>query len=1050
MANEVIFEQQNLIFAPDEGFGGLCFADLGTGNLIDGEIYHVYFDNKEYLCTAEPMTLGNASGIGIGNKNIVGIGEDTKEPFLLGCVDGNMSCLSVDTIETEHSIAIYKKSGVIIKNPHGNDVTYGSYENILVKNVNGSKTLYSKLPKVTVDDNGKVLGVVDGIWSKIDAPSGGGGGNCSCPTSTIEKDVVINWEFTQDTIDNSIEVEYSLYLYKLADATPTKEQILSGEFVAHLMGQDFVFDVQLAHEENDFILLLDPNIELAFFVFYSAGEHILEIDGVTMDVSVPTTGVFMLAPSDIVSYFIGAYGHFSYTIIEEVNFVQSDWNQSDFTKPDYVRNRPFCVEKAENEELLPVEEATFSYQLDNYVFGDWGVGSVQNFVPSDINSDIYVLDHEHDPDTLKENTIWRIRFNGSDNVFDCYTFMVTTSDNESYIAIGNTAYCLDTIINSCPENTEMPFFIRNTSTGLKVTTNLQQDTIEIYMAEREENPSLDISLPKEILESLVDNNIQVTLGNEIFESTVHKSIGESAIVYYAGNTSVLPQYMLEIFTAWFGLSTLSSDDTKPYFIGSAVIISNGNSISYCYCKTDDLSPEPKITFGVSKVGEDIIHKIPQKFVETDWNQNDENDAGYIKNRPFYIDNGKVTEHEILPSTNITFDQEDGQALVQVPLEPTLFEKYWKEAIVTWDGKKYVLNTIGAEERAKVFGNLGQLTGTGDSGEPFVIMAMSIGGQQGFMMVDLNALGSETVPKHEVSVKIKTAEVNEILPSTTILLSYEEDMSIYGFQGGAPAALIDFWNSDWDNVILFWNGIPYKCERKTLEGIPCIGNIDKMMGVGDTGEPFVAACVSNAVIIYDFETAYTEGVSTIDKTISLLQEKQKIVKLNNKFIGNIDYEKQVVNKPCGIYKTGTVIANETITMTATDLSPMHTIDYNNIIDGIRYNVLINNISYNGIGAIENGSVRVIDIKNENGFNVAFIADVYYGFIRLDETLFPDGEYTIKVSFAEDYVKKLDPIYLPDDIGGLPTITPDTDEGKFLRVVGGVAAWSTIPNAEEAEF
>ena len=47
------------------------------------------------------------------------------------------------------------------------------------------------------------------------------------------------------------------------------------------------------------------------------------------------------------------------------------------------------------------------------------------------------------------------------------------------------------------------------------------------------------------------------------------------------------------------------------------------------------------------------------------------------------------------------------------------------------------------------------------------------------------------------------------------------------------------------------------------------------------------------------------------------------------------------------------------------------------------------------------------------------------------------------------KKLDPIYLPDEIK-LPTITPDTDEGKFLRVVGGVATWSTIPNAEEAEF
>jgi hypothetical protein len=94
---------------------------------------------------------------------------------------------------------------------------------------------------------------------------------------------------------------------------------------------------------------------------------------------------------------------------------------------------------------------------------------------------------------------------------------------------------------------------------------------------------------------------------------------------------------------------------------------------------------------------------------------------------------------------------------------------------------------------------------------------------------------------------------------------------------------------------------------------------------------------------------------------------------------------------------------------------------------------------------------LDIRKENNGGVALIAEALGGFSVNDVEAIPDGEYTIKVSFAEDYVKKLDPIYLPDDIGsGLPTITPDTDEGKFLRVVGGIATWATIPNAEEAEF
>ena len=128
--------------------------------------------------------------------------------------------------------------------------------------------------------------------------------------------------------------------------------------------------------------------------------------------------------------------------------------------------------------------------------------------------------------------------------------------------------------------------------------------------------------------------------------------------------------------------------------------------------------------------------------------------------------------------------------------------------------------------------------------------------------------------------------------------------------------------------------------------------------------------------------------------------------------------------------------------------MTTMDYNKIIEGVQYNVVLNNISYQGIGVYEDG-YKIIDIKNESNESIGFIINLYNGFVRENSTIVPDGEYAIKVSFAEDCIKKLDPVYLPDEIK-LPTITSDTDEGKFLRVVGGVAAWTAIPNAEEAEF
>lgn len=43
-----------------------------------------------------------------------------------------------------------------------------------------------------------------------------------------------------------------------------------------------------------------------------------------------------------------------------------------------------------------------------------------------------------------------------------------------------------------------------------------------------------------------------------------------------------------------------------------------------------------------------------------------------------------------------------------------------------------------------------------------------------------------------------------------------------------------------------------------------------------------------------------------------------------------------------------------------------------------------------------------------------------------------------------------IYLtPDDDSGVPTCTP-YDNGKFLRVVDGVAAWATVESAEGVSF
>ena len=105
-----ILEEQTITFLPDEGFGGMCLGDIGTIEISEGEVYDVVFDGNTYTCTAEIMTLDQLTGIGLGNKSIVGIGDDTKEPFLIGVVGNYTHCLIAEFAETSYTVGIYTHS----------------------------------------------------------------------------------------------------------------------------------------------------------------------------------------------------------------------------------------------------------------------------------------------------------------------------------------------------------------------------------------------------------------------------------------------------------------------------------------------------------------------------------------------------------------------------------------------------------------------------------------------------------------------------------------------------------------------------------------------------------------------------------------------------------------------------------------------------------------------------------------------------------------------------------------------------------------------------
>lgn len=104
-------------------------------------------------------------------------------------------------------------------------------------------------------------------------------------------------------------------------------------------------------------------------------------------------------------------------------------------------------------------------------------------------------------------------------------------------------------------------------------------------------------------------------------------------------------------------------------------------------------------------------------VQSDWNQNDETAADYIKNRPFYA--GDPAETVLVEESTATFADEGGVygAEVTSTFLATVGETYK----VSWDGTVY--ESVCADYRAGLFaiGNLSIAGAGADTGEPFLIV-----------------------------------------------------------------------------------------------------------------------------------------------------------------------------------------------------------------------------------------------------------------------------------------------------------------------------------------
>lgn len=123
-------------------------------------------------------------------------------------------------------------------------------------------------------------------------------------------------------------------------------------------------------------------------------------------------------------------------------------------------------------------------------------------------------------------------------------------------------------------------------------------------------------------------------------------------------------------------------------------------------------------------------------VQSDWNQNDDTQPDYVKNRPFYM--GDHVETVLVEESTVSF-ADDGSGIYFAPF-PSAFEAIVGETYkVYWDGAAYECACVNFINKP-VIGNLSIMGAAPDTGEPF---AMNVNNGEGIGIVTTDTSASHT-------------------------------------------------------------------------------------------------------------------------------------------------------------------------------------------------------------------------------------------------------------------------------------------------------------------
>ena len=136
--------------------------------------------------------------------------------------------------------------------------------------------------------------------------------------------------------------------------------------------------------------------------------------------------------------------------------------------------------------------------------------------------------------------------------------------------------------------------------------------------------------------------------------------------------------------------------------------------------------------------------------QSDWNQNDDTQLDYVKNRPFYTD---AVETVLVEERTVSFEKDPRSDFYRGSFKSTFSATAGETYKVSWDGTTYECTCVNFKNRP-VIGNL-SIKGEGsDTGEPFLLQV-----EQDLVRI----FTADTASSHTISISIIAEEVVKINP-----------------------------------------------------------------------------------------------------------------------------------------------------------------------------------------------------------------------------------------------------------------------------------------------